>query len=171
MTDLLSIIVSGLLMGAIYALLAGGLTLIWGVMRIINLAHGEFLMLAMYFAFWSFALGGFDPYLTLSPGGNSDTESGYNVCSEPVFGFNNADIECPDPEFDELTGGDRTHELRVSSIPLSPGNYNRLSIKVFGEKAGLDVDSSPRVQTSFTGFPAAFARRAASIFTTIRCRA
>lgn len=62
--------------------------------------------------------GNFDPYLTLSPGGSSDTESGYNVCSEPVFGFDNSEIDCPDPEFDELTGGDRTHELLVSSIPV-----------------------------------------------------
>ena len=62
--------------------------------------------------------GNFDPYLTLSPGGSSDTESGYNVCSEPVFGFDNSEIDCPSPEFDELTGGDRTHELLVSSIPV-----------------------------------------------------
>ena len=62
--------------------------------------------------------GNFDPYLTLSPGGSTPTEAGYNVCSEPVFGFNNADIDCPDPEFDEQTGGDRTHELLVSSIPV-----------------------------------------------------
>lgn len=64
MTDLLSIIVSGLLMGAIYALLAGGLTLIWGVMRIINLAHGEFLMLGA-FAAWYFAGSGLVPLLAL----------------------------------------------------------------------------------------------------------
>ena len=64
MTDLLSIIVSGLLMGAIYALLAGGLTLIWGVMRIINLAHGEFLMLGA-FATWYFAGSGLVPLLAL----------------------------------------------------------------------------------------------------------
>ena len=41
----ISIVISGLIMGTIYALLAGGLTLIWGVMRIVNLAHAEFLML------------------------------------------------------------------------------------------------------------------------------
>ena len=57
--------VSTLLLGGIYALIAVGLTLIFGVMRVVNFAYGEFLMLAMYFAFWSFALGGIDPYLTL----------------------------------------------------------------------------------------------------------
>ena len=57
--------VSTLLLGGIYALIAVGLTLIFGVMRVVNFAHGEFLMLAMYLAFWSFALLGLDPYVTL----------------------------------------------------------------------------------------------------------
>ena len=59
------LIVSTILLGGIYALIAVGLTLIFGVMRIVNFAHGEFLMLAMYLAFWAFALLHFDPYLTL----------------------------------------------------------------------------------------------------------
>jgi branched-chain amino acid transport system permease protein len=57
--------VSTLLLGGIYALIAVGLTLIFGVMRVVNFAHGEFLMLAMYLAFWSFALLTLDPYVTL----------------------------------------------------------------------------------------------------------
>jgi branched-chain amino acid transport system permease protein len=59
------LIVSTLLLGGIYALIAVGLTLIFGVMRVVNFAHGEFLMLGMYLAFWAFALLRFDPYLTL----------------------------------------------------------------------------------------------------------
>jgi branched-chain amino acid transport system permease protein len=59
------LIVSTLLLGGIYALIAVGLTLIFGVMRVVNFAHGEFLMLAMYLAFWAFARLHFDPYLTL----------------------------------------------------------------------------------------------------------
>jgi branched-chain amino acid transport system permease protein len=59
------LIVSTVLLGGIYALIAVGLTLIFGVMRVVNFAHGEFLMLAMYLAFWAFTLLHFDPYLTL----------------------------------------------------------------------------------------------------------
>ena len=59
------LIVSTILLGGTYALIAVGLTLIFGVMRVVNFAHGEFLMLAMYLAFWAFALGRLDPYLTL----------------------------------------------------------------------------------------------------------
>ena len=59
------LIASTLLLGGIYALIAVGLTLIFGVMRVVNFAHGEFLMLAMYLAFWAFSLLRFDPYLTL----------------------------------------------------------------------------------------------------------
>jgi branched-chain amino acid transport system permease protein len=48
---LLQIIVGGLLLGAVYALFSAGLTLIWGMMNVINFAHGEFVMIGMYVAF------------------------------------------------------------------------------------------------------------------------
>ena len=59
------LLVSTILLGGIYALIAVGLTLIFGVMRVVNFAHGEFLMLGMYAAFWAFTLLHADPYLTL----------------------------------------------------------------------------------------------------------
>src|SRR3989442_4127473 len=59
------LLVSTILLGGIYALIAVGLTLIFGVMRVVNFAHGEFLMLGMYLAFWAFSLLHSDPYLTL----------------------------------------------------------------------------------------------------------
>ena len=58
-------IINGLFTGGIYALVAIGLTLIYGVMLILNFAHGEFLMLGMYVAYWAFTLAGIDPYLAV----------------------------------------------------------------------------------------------------------
>jgi branched-chain amino acid transport system permease protein len=60
-------VVSGLFIGFVYALIAVGLTMIFGVMDIVNFAHGEYLMLAMYFSFWSWALFGMDPLVSLLP--------------------------------------------------------------------------------------------------------
>lgn len=62
---ILQVIVSGILMGAVYSLVSAGLTLIWGVMDIINFAHGEFLMISMYSAFWLYSLLGFDPLVSI----------------------------------------------------------------------------------------------------------
>ncbi len=52
MTLFLQVALDGLLNGAVYALVAAGLSLIWGVMDVINFAHGEFLMAAMYVTYW-----------------------------------------------------------------------------------------------------------------------
>jgi branched-chain amino acid transport system permease protein len=57
--------VSTVLLGGIYALIAVGLTLIFGIMRVVNFAHGEFLMLGMYLAFFAFTRQGLDPYVVL----------------------------------------------------------------------------------------------------------
>ena len=62
---LLQTLASGVLIGLIYALVAIGLTMIFGVMDIVNFAHGEFMMLGMYSSFWMFALLTLDPMLTL----------------------------------------------------------------------------------------------------------
>ena len=59
------VLVNGILLGGIYALVSLGLTLIFGVMRIINFAHGQFLMLAMYATYWLFQLYGLDPYVSI----------------------------------------------------------------------------------------------------------
>jgi branched-chain amino acid transport system permease protein len=64
-TAILQLIINGLLLGGIYALISIGLTLIFGVLEIVNFAHGEFLMLAMYAAYFLFQLYGVDPYLSL----------------------------------------------------------------------------------------------------------
>jgi branched-chain amino acid transport system permease protein len=61
----IQVTVSGLLIGGVYALLSIGLTMIFGVVRIINFAHGEIMMLAMYLTFWLHTAYGVDPYLSL----------------------------------------------------------------------------------------------------------
>ena len=61
MTNFVQVLVDGLLNGAVYALVAAGLSLIWGVMDVINFAHGEFLMVGMYACYWLGVLFGMDP--------------------------------------------------------------------------------------------------------------
>ena len=53
----------GLLIGGLYGLAAAGLSLIFGVLRVLNVAHGELLMLGGYASFWLFALLGVDPFV------------------------------------------------------------------------------------------------------------
>ncbi len=67
LTIVVQVAVGGLLMGLIYALVAAGLSLIFGLMDVVNFAHGELLRLAMYatFIFWS--LTGIEPLLLLLP--------------------------------------------------------------------------------------------------------
>ena len=68
-SDVLSLlpagIINGLMFGAIYALVALGLTLIYGVLHIINFAHGAMLMLAMYMAYFLFKILNIDPYVAI----------------------------------------------------------------------------------------------------------
>ncbi len=62
---ILQTIISGLLMGFIYALVAAGLSLIFGLMEIVNFAHGEFMMLSMFAAFWLHVFFGLDPLFSI----------------------------------------------------------------------------------------------------------
>jgi branched-chain amino acid transport system permease protein len=62
---LVQVIAGGLLLGAVYALFSSGLTLIWGVMNVINFAHGDFVMLGMYVAFVVWKLMGAGPAVSI----------------------------------------------------------------------------------------------------------
>jgi len=74
MLNFIEILIRGLMLGSVYALVGMGLTLVWGVVGIVNIAHGEFVMLGAYFAFWAFSLLHLNPLLSV-------------VLSIPVFFF------------------------------------------------------------------------------------
>jgi branched-chain amino acid transport system permease protein len=65
MTIFLQSLLSGILIGGAYALIGVGLTIIFGVMRIINFAHGDLVMLGMYASYFLFTLGHVDPFVSI----------------------------------------------------------------------------------------------------------
>lgn len=65
MTQLLQNLILGLLLGGVYALVASGLTLIFGVMRVINIAHGAFLIVASFLSYTLWSELGIDPLLAI----------------------------------------------------------------------------------------------------------
>jgi branched-chain amino acid transport system permease protein len=64
----LQILVNGVLLGGLYTLMALGLALVWGVLNIVNLAHGAFIMLGGYACYYLFTLGHIDPFAALPIG-------------------------------------------------------------------------------------------------------
>ncbi len=65
MDQLVQQLVNGILIGLVYALLAIGITLIWGVMNVLNFAHGEFLMIGMFISYWLYVMAGVDPLFSI----------------------------------------------------------------------------------------------------------
>jgi branched-chain amino acid transport system permease protein len=66
MISFIEILIRGLMLGSVYALVGMGLTLVWGVVGIVNIAHGEFVMLGAYLAFWAFSLIHLNPLLSVA---------------------------------------------------------------------------------------------------------
>ncbi|MEI7449636.1 MAG: branched-chain amino acid ABC transporter permease [Desulfomonile sp.] len=64
-TVLLQAIINGLLLGGVYAAYSAGFSLIFGVMGVVNLAHGELIMLGAFTSYWMFEYFGMDPYYSL----------------------------------------------------------------------------------------------------------
>lgn len=65
MSELVQVLILGLVLGGVYALMASGLTLVFGVMRIVNIAHSAFIILAAYIAYWGFKLYALDPIASI----------------------------------------------------------------------------------------------------------
>ncbi len=63
--EILQIVINGLLIGGVYGLAALGLSLIWGVMKVVNLAHGAFIMLGAYVSYWAFKFLGLHPLVSI----------------------------------------------------------------------------------------------------------
>ncbi len=61
----LQLLIQGILLGGVYGLIALGLSLIFGVMGVINFAHGQIMVMGMYASYWIFVLLGIDPYVSL----------------------------------------------------------------------------------------------------------
>ncbi|MGA7964786.1 MAG: branched-chain amino acid ABC transporter permease, partial [Gammaproteobacteria bacterium] len=61
----LQLLIQGILLGGLYGLIALGLSLIFGVMGVINFAHGQMMVIGMYISYWIFVLLGVEPYLSL----------------------------------------------------------------------------------------------------------
>jgi branched-chain amino acid transport system permease protein len=65
LTQLSQVVLSGTLVGGLYALVAAGLGLIFGVMKILNICHGEFVILGAYLTYTLFTASGLDPFLSI----------------------------------------------------------------------------------------------------------
>ena len=65
MSDLINVLMFGLLLGGIYGLVSIGLNLIFGVVRIVNFAQGELVMLGMYGSYYAYSQWGMSPYVSV----------------------------------------------------------------------------------------------------------
>ncbi|NYT07489.1 MAG: branched-chain amino acid ABC transporter permease [Methanomicrobiales archaeon] len=86
---ILQVLIWGLYAGCIYILLATGLNLIFGVMKVVNFAHGELLMLGAYITFTFYAVSGFNPYVLLAASVPTLILAGVvieRLCFRPILG-------------------------------------------------------------------------------------
>jgi branched-chain amino acid transport system permease protein len=83
----LNVVVQGILTGLVYGLMALGLSVIFGVVRVVNFAHGEFAVIAMYATFLLFSSLGMDPFVSLLPIAAAFFVVGYILQSRLVNAF------------------------------------------------------------------------------------
>ena len=63
--DISQIIINGVVLGALYACIAAGFSLVWGVLNVINMLHGSFIILGGYLTYFAWHFGGVFPIVTL----------------------------------------------------------------------------------------------------------
>jgi branched-chain amino acid transport system permease protein len=94
----LQLLINGVLAGALYAAIAVGLSLVFGIMKVINFAHGTFLMIAMYLSYWIWRGAGWEPYFSMIITIPALFILGYLIegyVIEPVFKKEHADVREP----------------------------------------------------------------------------
>lgn len=88
---MIDVLIWGLTIGCIYILLATGLNLIFGVMKLVNFAHGQLLMIGAYVCYWTSTLIGLDPYIAIFASMIAVSLLGIvieKLCFHPVLGTN-----------------------------------------------------------------------------------
>ena len=154
MDTFLQVMLDGMLNGMLYALVAAGLCLIWGVMDVINFAHGEYLMVAMYVSYWLGFLAKVDPLISIVAAAAFIFILGaltykliirYTVGKPPLsallatFGLamllKNLCLNQFTPNFRILSGtwlGDRTFQLGALIVPVPQLTAGILALAVVG---------------------------------------
>lgn len=154
METFLQVVFDGMLNGMLYALVAAGLCLIWGVMDVINFAHGEYLMVAMYVSYWLGFLAKIDPLVSIFAAGAFIFILGaltyrliirYTVGKPPLaallatFGLamllKNLCLNRFSPNFRILSGawlGDKTFHLGSLIVPVPQLTAGLLALTIIG---------------------------------------
>jgi len=144
---LTQVLINGILIGGIYASFAVGFSLIFGVLRIVNIVHGEFIMLGAFITYWLFKLYGIDPFLSIP----------VSFVTLFVFGFLiqryiiNRIIEAPEIMSLLLTFG---LSLIISNLALTfwKGDYRLVNPEYAGANLKILSFTIPYVRLATFGF-------------------
>ena len=139
-------IINGILIGGVYGGVALGLSLGFGVMKIVNFAHGSFLMMAMYITYWANKMLGLDPYVGVLITGVLMFGFGYfvqDIFFKPLFKREYAEVV--EPLSILLFTSGTWISLDNMALLLFGGNYRGVKGVVMGKTFGLGnfiIDSS-----------------------------
>ncbi|MFO1117405.1 MAG: branched-chain amino acid ABC transporter permease [Beijerinckiaceae bacterium] len=153
-------ILSGLLFGLYFSLVGLGLNLVFGVMRIVNLAHGDFLMLGAYCAFWLYTLFGIDPVFAIPVAFVL-----FFVIGLPLYyALVPRLLAARDPEmlsiilffgFSQVVEALATIAFGTSEQSIPGGELGRALRDAFGRMTGDEIESGP-VEILGQSFPSAW---------------